>query len=487
MSKRLAALLAAGACALAACGGNAGPADAPPAEEARSDAGIQLFQYPWRDVAESCPGLAEAGLSWVLLSPAQEHPVGEEWWWSYQPVSYQIKSRQGTREDFAAMVEACHAVGIEVYADAVVNHMTGIDGGTGFAGTEFTHYEYPGLYTYDDFHHCGLTPNDDISSYQDAAQVQECELVNLADLATGTPHVRETIAAYLDDLVSLGVDGFRIDAAKHMPPEDVAAILAGLPDDIVVMQEVIRASGEPIAPEQYVDHGGVFEFSFGRDIEGVVVGNSWSFFLEMGTGSRYVPDGETLVVPFVANHDTERNGSTLAAADGDDYQLANVLMLIHGYGSPMLLDSYAFSDKDAGAPAGSDGRVLAPVCGPAPVVGEDFPEYADGEFFCVQDWPQIRAALRFDAIAGADSELSFLHGERSLAVLERGGAIAVVNRGDQPYEGSVPTGLETGDYCEVAATFETGECVTVTVGDDGDAEVAVPALGIAVLTPADRP
>ena len=145
MSKRLAALLAAGACALAACGGNAGPADAPPAEEARSDAGIQLFQYPWRDVAESCPGLAEAGLSWVLLSPAQEHPVGEEWWWSYQPVSYQIKSRQGTREDFAAMVEACHAVGIEVYADAVVNHMTGIDGGTGFAGTEFTHYEYPGL------------------------------------------------------------------------------------------------------------------------------------------------------------------------------------------------------------------------------------------------------------------------------------------------------------------------------------------------------
>jgi alpha-amylase len=32
------------------------------------------------------------------------------------------------------------------------------------------------------------------------------------------------MAAFLNDLLSLGVAGFRIDAAKHMSPTDLAAI-----------------------------------------------------------------------------------------------------------------------------------------------------------------------------------------------------------------------------------------------------------------------
>ena len=487
MTRKFAALVAA-ALMLAACGGTNAPSEEAESAEAsapRSDAGIQLFQYPWTAVGEACEGsLTDAGISWVLLSPAQEHPVGDEWWWSYQPVSYQLESRLGTRDEFAAMVETCHAAGIQVYADAVINHMAGIDGGTGFAGTEFTHYEYPGLYGEDDFHHCGLALNDDISSYQDAAQVQTCELVNLADLATGTAHVQETIGAYLADLAELGVDGLRIDAAKHMAPEDIAAIVEGLPEDMVILQEVIRAPGEPITPEQYYEIGGVFEFQYGRDIEGIAKGSSWSAYLGMGEGSSYAPDGEITVVPFVANHDTERNGSTLAPSDGAEYQLANALMLIQGYGTPALLDSYAFSDRDAGAPTDSDGRVLAPVCGPVPVAGEDFPQLSDGEYYCPQGWPQIRAALRFDAVAG-EGELTQLDEDRTVGVFSRGGAIAVVNRGDEAFEGNVATSLAEGEYCEVAATLESGECVAVTVDGEGNAALTVPAMGIAILTSED--
>jgi alpha-amylase len=104
-------------------------------------------------------------------------------------VSYRVESRLGTREQFAAMVQTCQDAGVDVWADAVVNHMTGQDTpGTGWAGSSYTHYEYPGIYADADFHHCGLTPNDDIAVYRDAAQVQTCELVNLADLATETEH-----------------------------------------------------------------------------------------------------------------------------------------------------------------------------------------------------------------------------------------------------------------------------------------------------------
>jgi hypothetical protein len=59
--------------------------------------------------------------------------------------------------------------------------MTGIDSGTGTAGSSFTHYDYPGIYKYDNFHHCHLTSNDDIKNFKDRKQVQTCELVNLAE------------------------------------------------------------------------------------------------------------------------------------------------------------------------------------------------------------------------------------------------------------------------------------------------------------------
>ena len=110
---------------------------------------------------------------------------------------------------------------MKVVADAVINHMTA-GSGTGTGGTVYTKYNYPGYYQDQDFHTCRTR----ISNYQDRSNVQNCELVGLADLDTGSDYVRGTIADYLNDLIALGVDGFRIDAAKHMPAADLAAIKA---------------------------------------------------------------------------------------------------------------------------------------------------------------------------------------------------------------------------------------------------------------------
>lgn len=46
----------------------------------------------------------------------------------------------------------------------------------------------------------------------------------LMDLALGKTYVRETVQNYLNYLTSLGVSGFRVDAAKHMWPGDMEAI-----------------------------------------------------------------------------------------------------------------------------------------------------------------------------------------------------------------------------------------------------------------------
>ena len=59
--------------------------------------------------------------------------------------------------------------------------------------------------------------------------------------------MRQRIADYFTDLISIGFSGFRIDAAKHISPTNLAAILAkfksnlggSLPDDFITYLEVI--------------------------------------------------------------------------------------------------------------------------------------------------------------------------------------------------------------------------------------------------------
>src|SRR5207237_1920000 len=126
--------------------------------------------------------------------------------------NYKLQSRSGDRAELADMVRRCHRVGVKVYADAVINHMTAQAEGIGSAGTRFTKYHYPDLYQPSDFHTC----RKNIDNYNSYDEVINCQLVGLPDLNTGLPHVQQRIADYLTDLVSLGIDGFRIDAAKHI-------------------------------------------------------------------------------------------------------------------------------------------------------------------------------------------------------------------------------------------------------------------------------
>lgn len=49
-------------------------------------------------------------------------------------------------------------------------------------------------------------------------------LVNLVDLNTESEYVRQRIADYFTDLLSIGFSGFRMDAAKHISPDNLAQI-----------------------------------------------------------------------------------------------------------------------------------------------------------------------------------------------------------------------------------------------------------------------
>ena len=247
-------------------------ATAPPAVAAPSGSKkviVQLFEWNWPSVASECQStLGPKGYGYVQVSPPQEHVRGNQWWLAYQPVSYRIESRKGTRAQFQSMVNTCHAAGVKVIVDAVINHMSGQDnGGTGWAGSSYSHYDYPGIYQTQDFHHCGRNGGDDIANYNDRYEVQNCELVNLVgpeDRVGLRPHRRSP--SYLNDLLSLGVDGFRLDASKHMPAADIAAIRGKLSRSAYIVQEVIYGAGEPVQPTEYTGNGDVHEFRYGKDL-----------------------------------------------------------------------------------------------------------------------------------------------------------------------------------------------------------------------------
>ncbi|MFF1893816.1 carbohydrate-binding module family 20 domain-containing protein [Streptomyces sp. NPDC058228] len=395
-----------------------------------------MFEWKFDSVAKACTdSLGPAGYGYVQVSPPQEHVQGSQWWTSYQPVSYKIAGRLGDRTAFAAMVSTCHSAGVKVVADSVINHMSA-GSGTGTGGSSYTKYNYPGLYSSFDMDDCTAQ----ISNYQDRANVQNCELVGLADLDTGEDYVRGKIAGYLNDLRSLGVDGFRIDAAKHMPASDLANIKSRLTDPGVYWkQEAIYGSGEAVSPDEYTGTGDVQEFRYARSVKQVFNNENLAELKNFGEGWGFMPSSKAGV--FVDNHDTERGGDTLNYKDGANYTLANVFMLAWPYGSPDVHSGYEWSDKDAGPPNG--GTVNA--C------------YSDG-WKCQHAWPQISSMVGFRNTARGEAVTDWWDNGGDQIAFGRGSkAYVAINHEGSSLTRTFQTSLPAGDYCDV----QSGNGVTV--------------------------
>ncbi|QNE77804.1 glycosidase [Streptomyces finlayi] len=414
--------------------GTAGTAQA--AGPGDKDVTAVMFEWKFASVAKACTdSLGPAGYGFVQVSPPQEHIQGGQWWTSYQPVSYKIAGRLGDRAAFSSMVAACHGAGVKVIADSVINHMSA-GSGTGTGGSSYTKYDYPGVYSVSDMNDC----QSPINNYGDRGNVQNCELVGLADLDTGENYVRGRIATYLNDLLSLGVDGFRIDAAKHMPATDLADIKSRLSNPGVYWKhEAIHGAGEAVSPSEYLGSGDVQEFRYGRSLKQVFTSENLANLKNFGEGWGFMESGRSAV--FVDNHDTERGGDTLNYKNGSAYTLASVFMLAYPYGSPDVHSGYEFSNHDAGPPNG--GQVNA--C------------YADG-WKCQHSWREISSMVGFrNAARGAAVSNWWDNGGDRIAFGRGAKAYVALNHEGSALTRTFQTSLPAGDYCDV----QSGKAVTV--------------------------
>ncbi|HEU4730670.1 MAG TPA: carbohydrate-binding module family 20 domain-containing protein [Kofleriaceae bacterium] len=505
-------LTAAGAGCLGSHGSQSTQVDGPGQSVSQDNrtAFVQLFEWKWTDVARECESyLGPKGFAAVQISPPNEHnwiTSGDgapyPWWMRYQPVSYSLdRSRSGTRAEFIDMVNRCNAVGVAIYADAVINHMTSGSGTISSAGNDPWGVEsYPRVpYGTSDFHATCT-----VSNYQDASNVQNCQLVGLQDLNTGSSYVRGKIADYLVDLASIGVKGFRIDAAKHISPTDLSAIVSAVNARVATRPfwflEVIGAAGEAVQPSQYFgisdNQATVTEFAYGPQLFGKFAAGRLSDLRTFGETWGLMPSGKA--VAFTDNHDKQRGhgggGDYLTYHNGPTYDLANVFMLAWPYGYPVIMSSYAFNtstafdtsygppfDPATGATRGPwDGQATQPAC---------FNQNIGG-WVCEHRFRPIgnMVSFRNATLASWFTSDWWDNGNNQIAFGRGDKGFVVINKESSSLTRSFHTSLAAGRYCDIisgdfttTATGSTCSGTTITVDSQGNAMITVASFAAAAI------
>lgn len=436
---------------------------------------VTAFQQNWRSIAKECKETyGPEGVKYVQVSPPEDHIKGKAWWTSYQPVSYNLNSKLGTEAEFKNMITTCKAAKVGIIVDAVINHTTGAGNkdtvGVGGSKYDAANQSYPDAgYTKDDFHQI----DKDIYTYRDAQVVWNYRLVGLLDLDTSKPHVQQTLGNYFAKLLKMGVAGFRVDAVKHIAPNEMKAIkkaaseASGIkPENIWWMQETIGDSNgaKENQPDKYVGTGEVDEFEYSYRLR--------NYFSGSIDNLKHITDG---LIPnksaaiFVTNWDTERDNATsvLTYKDGKLYELANAFMLAYPYGTPNVYSGYKFSERDEGAPGATETSVPDASCG------------KDSKWQCTQRWTSIRGMIGFYNAVKDTKVTKWQDDESNNIAFSRGNkGFFAINNGDKQNDVKYNTDLPDGEYCNVYASKTCDKTVTVS---GGKVETTIPAHSAVAL------
>jgi alpha-amylase len=458
-----------------------------------------LFEWNWASVAKECTTvLGPAGYGGVQVSPPQDslkrtalgdgsNTVLHPWWEVYQAVDYGLTSRMGNEAQFKDMVTTCRKAGVKVYVDTIINHTTG-QGSISYGGTTYSHFEYPGLYTAADFHQKGADCNSasgGIEDFNNLRQVQKCELVGLADLKTESATVRTTLAGYLNKLISYGVSGFRVDAAKHVGQTDLAAIQSQLRRTVdgtppYVALEIFGGGPGVLSPAAFQSVGNVLGLDAVKQIRDAFKSypdahiGSIATLKTFGEGSGLTSSDRTL--SFVQNHDTERNGDALNYKDGATNVLANQFLLAYGYGTPQVYSGFTWTTSDDSPPSTPDGIITDTDC-------------AAATWACVDRNPGVLGMVGWHNAVGKAPVTNWFDDGENLVSFTRGPGFAAFNNALAVGSATFTTGLPAGTYCDVVhGKLANGVCSgpTVQVGQGGKATLKVGSKDAVAFTSRDR-
>lgn len=183
---------------------------------------LHAWSWNFPAMAENMKKIADAGFTMIQTSPVQQcfNPEGGSkklfdengkegfWYYYYQPTDWKIGNQiLGTREQMKEMMDSAARYGIRVIVDVLPNHTAFdvdavSDDMVRAAGGRHKLY-----------HSQGLTP---VKDYNDR---MECTLWGsgaLPDVNTENPDFQKYYMQFVNELLDMGVRGFRYDTAKHI-------------------------------------------------------------------------------------------------------------------------------------------------------------------------------------------------------------------------------------------------------------------------------
>ena len=218
---------------------------------------LHCFNWKYNDIKAELDNSAEAGFTTIQTSPAQPGSGTGTWWWLYQPLGFYIgTSELGTKAELESLCKEAENYGIKVIVDVVANHLAGDHSRIedDLKPSKYWHTFGGGI------------------DWKNRWQVTHGE-IGMPDIATENSYVQQKVGNYMQELKSVGVDGIRWDAAKHIgvPSEDdnfwssvtkyglynYGEILGG-PDD--------RASGNEDIMKEYTDYITVTDSNYGKTL-----------------------------------------------------------------------------------------------------------------------------------------------------------------------------------------------------------------------------
>ncbi|MCK4259000.1 MAG: alpha amylase C-terminal domain-containing protein [Halanaerobiales bacterium] len=179
-----------------------------------------------KGITQKIPYLSDLGITALWITPVHDNidvaayyngqaNAGYHGYWARD--FKKIDEHFGTWTDFDQMIQTAHNYGIKVLVDYAPNHTSPTDindpnfaerGALYYNGVKWDdrYYDSHGYW-----HHDG-----GITNWDDRFEAQYKNLADLADLAQEHSTIDSYLKEAATDLVNHGVDGFRIDAIKHM-------------------------------------------------------------------------------------------------------------------------------------------------------------------------------------------------------------------------------------------------------------------------------
>jgi alpha-amylase len=414
-----------------------------------------LHAWCWNfpTIAENMKNIADAGFTMVQTVPVQQclNPEGSSkkifddnvtegnWYYFYQPTDWKIGNQiVGSKEQMQAMLDSAAKYNVRVIVDVLPNH-------TAFDVDEVSEDFYKAVGGRDKMYHTqGLNP---VQDYNDRLQCTLWGSGGLPDVNTENPDFQKYYMTFVNELLKMGVRGFRYDTAKHIgvhsDPVDEAAgvkvndfwdvatgrkavkgVKLALPyDSLFVYGEVLQDKNVP--ETEYADYMGLTASTYGYILREMLENRSASGIDIKNWQHMAAPQ---YLTTWVESHDTYANAHESASLTDNQIRNGWVFLTARQNGTPLFLSrpmgstrSNYWGDNKLGA-RGND------------------------EFM----HPEVIAVNKFRAAMNGEKEDIQVSDNGQVLLVNRGkkGA-ALINLSTFANTVELPTGLPDGKYRDV--------------------------------------